>query len=112
MTSVADDGEQFTFEAPVVHWRGPAPFVFAQLPPEAVNDVADRAAELSYGWGVIPVRARIALAGAAELGAEFTTSLFPREGGYLLPLKLAARRPLDLVDAEEGTLLSVEVTLG
>ena len=34
----------------------------------------------TYGWGVIPVVARIG-------DVEFETSLFPKDGGYLLPLK-------------------------
>jgi hypothetical protein len=35
---------------------------------------------VSYGWGVIPVRARIG-------NSDWETSLFPRDGGYVLPVK-------------------------
>jgi hypothetical protein len=38
----------------------------------------------SYGWGVIPVEARIGSVG-------FTTSLFPKDGTYLLPVKVAVQ---------------------
>jgi hypothetical protein len=44
---------------------------------------------VSYGWGVIPVE--------AEIGeVTFTTSLFPRDGTYLLPVKTAVRRSAGL----------------
>ena len=39
----------------------------------------------TYGWGVIPVEARIG-------GTAFSTSLFPKDGRYLLPLRDAVRR--------------------
>src|SRR3546814_13769212 len=39
----------------------------------------------SYGWGVVPVVATIG-------GTEFATSLFPRDGSYLLPVKLAVQK--------------------
>lgn len=40
---------------------------------------------VSYGWGVIPVAGRTGR-------TEWTTSLFPKDGGYLLPVKDAVRR--------------------
>ena len=40
---------------------------------------------VSYGWGVIPVEATIG-------GVKFTTSLFPKDDTYLLPIKLDVRR--------------------
>ena len=39
----------------------------------------------SYGWGVVPVTARVG-------STEFTTALFPRDGGYLVPVKVAVQR--------------------
>lgn len=42
------------------------------------------AREASYGWGCFPVAASIA-------GTSFDTSLFSKDGGYLLPLKAAVR---------------------
>lgn len=47
------------------------------------------AKQLTYGWGVIPVVAVIG-------DTEFTTSLIPKNGGYLLPLKDAVRKPESL----------------
>lgn len=75
---------EFEFTADVIEWRGPAPFVFAVVPEAASETIAELAAALSYGWGVIPVEAWLD-------GTRFTTSLFPKDGGYLVPLKAAVR---------------------
>jgi Domain of unknown function (DUF1905) len=48
----------------------------------ALSDVADLA---SYGWGCIPVRARIG-------DTDWTTSLIPKDGRYLVPIKSAVRK--------------------
>jgi hypothetical protein len=73
------------FRAVVIEWRGPAPFFFAALPEGEAAAVRAVAKALSYGWGVIPVEAAIG-------GVRFTTSLFPRDETYLLPIKVAVRR--------------------
>ena len=75
----------FTFEAEAIHWRGPAPFVFAPLPPELADDLRQLAKDLSYGWGCIPARVQIG-------DTHFRTSLFPRQGGYLVPIKVLVQR--------------------
>jgi hypothetical protein len=56
---------------------------------------------VSYGWGVIPVEAAIGR-------VRFTTSLFPKHGTYLLPLKDAARRPAGVTTGDE---IAVTMTL-
>lgn len=95
----SDDAPLLTiaFAAPVVEWRGPAPFFFAVLPERVVPAVRDAARSASYGWGVIPVAARIG-------AVDFTTSLFPRDGGYLLPLKDKVRRALGTVPGDDVTV--------
>jgi hypothetical protein len=89
---------------PVVEWRGPAPYWFVVVPDEACADVREVAASASYGWGVVPVTARLG-------EVEFTTSLIPRSGGYLLPLKDAVRRPAGLTAGDEVTV-ALTVRLG
>ena len=74
------------FEAQVIYWRGPSPFFYAPLPPREAAEVQSVARAVTYGWGSIPVRA------AVNGGPEFKTSLFPKDGTYLLPLKDAVRR--------------------
>ncbi|MCR8671961.1 DUF1905 domain-containing protein [Agrococcus sp. HG114] len=76
---------ELSFSAIAIEWRGPAPFVFVPVPPDESELIRESARELTYGWGAIPV--------SATIGATtFTTSLFPREGRYLLPLKVAVQR--------------------
>ncbi|ACG77257.1 conserved hypothetical protein [Phenylobacterium zucineum HLK1] len=100
----ADPLAEIAFEAQVIHWRGPSPYFFAVLPPDAAGQVARVARAASYGWGVVPVAARLA-------GADFTTSLFPRDGGYLLPLKDAVRRATG-VTAGDRVAVALSVRLG
>ncbi|MFE2299852.1 DUF1905 domain-containing protein [Streptomyces sp. NPDC059445] len=85
---------EFDFSGPVIEWRGPSPYYFVRVPDEECADIREVAAMATYGWGVIPVEARI-----AEI--VFQTSLFPRDGGYLLPLKLAVRKPSGLSAGDE-----------
>lgn len=80
----------------VIEWRGPAPYHFVALPDDAADRVAEVARIATYGWGVIPVEVRLG-------GSRWRTSLFPKDGGYLLPLRAAERRA-------EGVKLGDEVT--
>lgn len=75
---------ELEFAGEIVEWRGPAPYYFVPLPPDEAELIDGVKAEVAY-WGVIPV--------TAWLGdTTFTTSMFPREGTYFLPLKDAVRR--------------------
>jgi hypothetical protein len=73
------------FSGEIVYWRGPAPFHFVLLPDREAADLREASAELTYGWGCIPARGRVG-------GTDFTTSLFPKDGGYAVPMKVAVRR--------------------
>jgi hypothetical protein len=73
------------FEGEAIEWRGPAPFVFVPVPPELSADIKAVSSRVTYGWGVIPVTARIGK-------TDYTTSLFPKDGIYLVPLKIAVQR--------------------
>lgn len=76
---------ELEFDGEVVYWRGPSPFHFVTIPEDQCREIADLSSLVTYGWGVIPVR--------AQLGETiWTTSLFPRQGGYLLPVKGAVRQ--------------------
>lgn len=88
---------EYTFDSVVIEWRGPAPFHFARIPDDIAAEIKLAAPTLTYGWGVIPATVTI---GATSV----TTSLIPREGGYLVPLKDALRRP-------EGFAIGDSVTL-
>ena len=93
--SVSTPIVELAFVGPVIEWRGPPPFYFVVVPEELVGEVRYGAQLASYGWGCVPVEAEID-------GVVFTTSLFPRDGGYLLPLKLAVRKPLRLAVGDDA----------
>lgn len=76
---------EFNFESVLIEWRGPAPFVFAPLPEDDSTAIKVLASQASYGWGCIPVRAQIGR-------TAFTTSLMPKDGRYLLPIKVAVQK--------------------
>lgn len=76
---------QIAFGAEIVHWRGPAPYLFVPIAPEHVAEIRYAARHASYGWGCVPVQARIG-------ATDFTSSLFPRGDTYLLPVKVAVQR--------------------
>lgn len=77
--------ESLEFAAAIIEWRGPPPYLFAVVPDAHIADIKYAALSESYGWGVVPVIVRVG-------SSDFTTSLFPREGGYLLPIKVAVQR--------------------
>ena len=81
------------------YWRGPSPFHFVTVPEGVSAEIAAVASAVTYGWGVIPV--------SVTLGrTRFTTSLFPRDGGYAVPIKAAVRQAerLDVGDTVSLTL--------
>ena len=92
------------FVGRVIEWRGPAPYYFVAVPEEQCAHICEVSALASYGWGVIPVAARIG-------GVCFTTSLFPKNGGYLLPLKAAERKP-EGFSAGDDVTVKLTVRLG
>ncbi len=101
MNSTTDSPMQFKFEAEVIYWRGPSPFFFAPVPPRHADELRRVSKLVTYGWGMIPVEARIG-------EVVFQTSLFPKDETYLLPLKAAVRRKGDIT---AGDLVSVEMIL-
>ena len=92
---------EFQFTGEIWHWRGPAPFHFVTVPEEQAADIQALASDVTYGWGMIPVKARLG-------GTSWKTSLFPKDGGYVLPLKDAVRRA---ESAELGDTVEVELTV-
>lgn len=85
------------FSGEVWEWRGPAPFHFVTVPPDLAADLRAASGIVTYGWGMVPAQ--------VSLGATtWTTSLWPKDGGYVVPLK-------DLVRRAEGVELGDVVRL-
>ena len=87
------------FRGEVWQWRGPAPYDFVSVPQAECHELRATASVVSYGWGMIPVTIRIG-------DTEWRTSLWPKDGRYVVPLK-------DRVRAAEGIELgdTVDVRL-
>ena len=49
---------QFAFDATIIHWRGPAPFYYAPVPPAEAEEIRRASKLVSYGWGMVPARTR------------------------------------------------------
>ena len=82
------------FRGEIIYWRGPSPFHFVTVPDEQSAAIEAVSGLVTYGWGAIPVTARIGR-------TDFTTSLFPQGDLYLVPVKVAVRRAEDLALGDE-----------
>jgi hypothetical protein len=91
-----------TFSGEIWYWRGPAPHYFVTVPEQPSQEIQAIAALVTYGWGVIPVRVRVG-------GTEWTTSLIPKDGRYLVPLRANVRKAERL---EEGATVTIQLDLG
>lgn len=89
------------FSGKIFTWRGPSPFYFVTIPAERSRDIKAISGMVTYGWGVIPVHVRIGK-------TEFQTSLFPKDGRYLVPIKAIVRKAENL---EEGDTVSLRLEI-
>jgi hypothetical protein len=90
------------FSGEVWFWKGPAPWHFVTVPEAESDAIAAVSSIASYGWGCIPVTAQIG-------DTSWRTSLFPKDGKYLVPLKTWVRKA-EAVDL--GDLVTVSLTVG
>jgi hypothetical protein len=90
------------FQGEIIYWKGPAPFYFVAMPENESRELKEVSGMLTYGWGVIPVRARIG-------ATEWKTSLFPKDGLYLVPIKDSVRKAEKL---DEGNRVTINLTAG
>jgi len=90
------------FTGEIVYWRGPSPFHFVPVPPAEAAEIRVIAPVVTYGWGVIPVRLRLGR-------TEATTALFPKDGGYLVPVRDSVRKAEGVA---VGDSVTVELQIG
>ena len=89
------------FSGELWYWRGPSPYHFITVPPEMTAGLRAMAALVSYGWGMIPA--------SIQLGkSRWDTALFPKDGGYVLPIKDAVRQAEGL---SIGDVVAVRLTV-
>jgi Domain of unknown function (DUF1905) len=92
---------EFEFDGELWFWRGPAPWYFITVPEEDCVVLRTESTSVSYGWGMVPVAVKIG-------DSEWKTSLFPKDGRYVVPVKAAVRRAEGL---KEGDIPSVRLTI-
>ena len=82
------------FDGTIFTWRGPSPYFFVAVPMDESDYLKSISEAVTYGWGMIPVTAQVGK-------TVWTTSLFPKDGRYLLPLKDKVRKAEGLVEGDE-----------
>jgi len=92
---------ELEFSGELWFWRGPAPWHFVSVPEDDCQQLEATSAFVSYGWGMIPVAARI-----GETG--WKTSLWPKDGGYIVPVKADVRRAEGI---DVGDVVSVRLAV-
>ena len=89
------------FTGEMIEWRGPAPFYFIRVPAAESEQIREVASMVTYGWGVIP----------AEISTgttNWSTSLIPKDGSFLVPVKKVARLDAGL---ELGQIVELTVEI-
>jgi Domain of unknown function (DUF1905) len=89
------------FSGDIWFWKGPSPFHFITVPEDECVELEAAASLVTYGWGMIPVTAQIG-------DTTWTTSLFPKNGGYIVPVKQLVQRAERL---EVGDVVTIELTV-
>lgn len=93
---------EYAFEGAIWFWKGPAPWYFVPIPAAESAEIRALAGLVTYGWGVIPV--------TVTLGTTtWSTSLIPKDGAYLVPIKASVRAAERLA---EGDTVALQLTLG
>lgn len=82
------------FNGKIWFWRGPAPWYFVTVPAEQGRNLKAIAGLVTYGWGVIPVQVRIGR-------TEWETSMFPKDGSYIVPIKASVRKAENIDEGDE-----------
>ena len=85
------------FDGKIWFWQGPAPWYFVTVPEQHSNDLKAIVGMVTYGWGMIPVTARIGK-------TQWATSLFPKDGRYIVPIKASVRKAEDLDEGDNVTV--------
>ena len=91
------------FKGVIFYWRGPAPFLFVAVPEEPSREIKSISASITYGWGVIPVHVRIGK-------TEWKTSLFPKDGRYLVPIRKNVQKSENL-EVDDSVTIRLEFSL-
>lgn len=92
---------ELTFAGEIWFWRGPAPWHFVTVPDDECAALETIAPVVTYGWGMVPVNVRIG-------GSEWASALWPKNGGYIVPIKTWVREAEGL---EIGDVAAIRLTV-
>ena len=85
------------FNGKIWYWRGPAPWYLVTVPAKLSRDLKAIVGIVTYGWGMIPVNVRICQ-------TEWKTSLWPKDGRYIVPIKASVRKAENLEQGDKVTV--------
>jgi hypothetical protein len=91
------------FSGKIWFWRGPSPWYFITVPERQSDNLKAISGLVSYCWGVIPVHVQIG-------NTWWKTSLFPKDGRYIVPIKTSVRKAENL-DVGDIVTLRLEIRL-
>lgn len=92
---------ELKFRGEIWYWRGPSPFHFVTVPEPQAQEIRDVANEVTYGWGMVPVDVCVG-------GTKFYTALWPKNGGYIVPIKDVVRKTEEV---DEGDVIDIRMTI-
>jgi hypothetical protein len=93
---------EFKFSGKIWFWRGPSPFFFVTVPEKQASEIKGISKLVTYGWGMIPVYVQIGQ-------TRWKTSLWPKDGSYIVPLNVKVRKAENL---EEGDDVTIHLEVG
>lgn len=85
------------FDGTIWYWRGPAPWFFVTVPTMQSDDLEAISKFVTYGWGMIPATVRIGK-------TEWKTALWPKDEGYIVPIKKSVRSAENLAEGDNVTV--------
>ncbi|MDN5724791.1 MAG: DUF1905 domain-containing protein [Propionibacteriales bacterium] len=94
---------EFSFTGEVWHWRGPAPYHYVTVPEDVSTVLLDVSKAITYGWGMIPAMITIG-------DTEWKTSVFPKDGGHVIPVKTAVRQA-EGVELGDQVLITLRIAI-
>ncbi|WP_309713015.1 DUF1905 domain-containing protein [Armatimonas sp.] len=92
-----------TFSGPIWEWRGPAPFHFVTVPEQECDHIKAISGLVTYGWGMIPAMVTIG-------ETTYKTSLWPKNGGYIVPLKDVVRKA-ERLEIDDTVTVHLEISV-
>ena len=85
------------FSGAIWVWKGPAPWYFVTVPAKQSRDLRAVLGIVTYGWAMIPARVVIGK-------TEWKTSMWPKDGRYIVPIKAKVREAEGLDEGDKVTV--------